>query len=481
MELMCSYVEQLNLILEMVGTPDEATLESMGSEKACAYMRTLPTHQPKELSTVLPNADPLALDLVHQLLAFSPDSRIDVVQALSHPYVAYHHDEADEPSCPKVFDKWEQVESLETIEELREAITREIEEFRAEVRNVDTWSSSDEEVDDEQEILEEEEEDENEGDTTITSSPFDNSNMPTVPGPSTSTSPIIQQRELGMGHSPKTSTHMLPAMSRTKSRGRGSLPPSPALDEPTFSYNNGTAISRTSSRRTSGHSTSGRRPASFLFSPFGNGMTPLPSMISSQSQGPSITNASNAPSNPPAHGQGQGHGHSASVDYITYNGRRSRATSTTGTGDYSLRPLIRQLSTVGMGVGGDDGVPVAGAESSKAGLGLEGLPMLNAHPHSNRRPSAGDNGLPPMGVTPSDAPASTVRPQYLYTSDEADKRLQRALDQTKNLPVHHRLNRNRKRVSVLRLCRILHTYKYSPQSLSIYLPMHQYRVKFKLE
>jgi hypothetical protein len=453
MDLTDSYVEQLNLILEMVGTPDEATLASMGSEKACAYMRTLPIHQPKDLATVLPNADPLALDLVHQLLAFSPDARIDVVQALSHPYVAYHHDEADEPSCPKVFDKWEQVESLETIEELREAITREIEEFRAEVRNVDTWSSSDEEVDDEQEILEEEEEDEEEGDMTITSNPFDNLNMPTVPGPSTSTSPIIQQRELGMGHSPKTSTHMLPAMSRTKSRGRGSLPPSPALDEPSFSYNNGTAISRTSSRRTSGHSMSGRRPASFLFSPFGNGMTPLPSMISSQSQGPSITNA---PPNAPAHGQGQGqgHGHSASVDYITYNGRRSRATSTTGTGDYSLRPLIRQLSTVGMGVGGDDGVPVAGAESSKAGLGLEGLPMPNAHPHSNRRPSAGDNGLPPMGVTPSDAPASTVRPQHRLILDKTDNRLQRALDQTRNPQVHHHLNRNRKHVSVLRLCRI---------------------------
>jgi len=414
MELMCSYVEQLNLILETVGTPDEATLASMGSEKACAYMRTLPVHQPKDLATVLPNADPLALDLVQQLLSFSPDSRIDVVKALSHPYVAYHHDEADEPSCPQVFDKWEQVESLETIEELREAITREIEEYRAEVRNVDIWSSSDEEDEEEQEILEDDQQElEDEGDMTITSSPRDNSSMPTVPGPSTSTSPIIQQRELGMGQSPKTSTHMLPTMSRTKSRGRGSLPPSPAIDEPTFTYNNGTAISRTSSRRTSGHSMTGRRPASFLFSPFGNGMTPLPSMISSQSQGPSITNALNASPNPPTHGQGQGqgHGHSASVDHYAYNGRRSRAPSTTGTGDYSLRPLIRQLSTVGMGVGGDDGVPVAGAESSKAGLGLEGLPMPNSHPHSNRRPSAGDNGLPPMGVTPSDAPASTVRLQ----------------------------------------------------------------------
>jgi hypothetical protein len=302
------------------------------------------------------------------------------------------------------------------------------------------WSSSDEEIDyDEQEILEDQELEDEEADTTITSSPHTSSmTIPTVPGPSTSTSPIIQQRDLGLGTSPKTttSTHMLPAMSRTKSRGRGSLPPSPAMDEATFSYTNGTAISRTSSRRTSGHSMSGRRPASFLFSPFGNGMTPLPSMISSQSQGPitnsnlnanTTTNSTNqnagaGPGPGQGPGPGHGHGHSASVDFYSYNGRRSRAPSTTGTGtsDYSLRPLIRQLSTVGMGVGGDDGVPVAGAESSKAGLGLEGLPMpMNHQPHpSNRRPSAGDNGLPPMGVTPSDAPPSTVRSTSSFLSKD---------------------------------------------------------------
>ena len=285
------------------------------------------------------------------------------------------------------------------------------------MRNVDIWSSSDEEVDEEQEILEGDEEEE--ADVTITSTPVTDY-FPTIPGPpgptpSTSTSPIAQHRDLGLGTSPKTttSTHMLPAMSRTRSRGRGNTPQSPAMDEP--SYSNGTAISRTSSRRTSGHSMSGRRPASFLFSPFGNGMTPLPSMISSQSQGGSVPNGLSANATPlgvpaenggygHAHGHGHGHGHSASVDF--YNGRRSRATSTTG--DYSLRPLIRQLSTVGMGVGGDDGVPVAGAESSKAGLGLEGLP-LPTRQVAGAGAGAGDDGLPPMGVSPSDAPPSTVR------------------------------------------------------------------------
>lgn len=334
------------------------------------------------------------------------------MQALSHPYVAYHHDEADEPSCPQVFDRWEQVEGLTTIEELREAISREIEEYRAEVRNVDTWSTSDDEADggsgseEEQEVLVDDTE------HTITATPH-----PTVPGPtpasgSASTSPSIQQRELGLGSSPKTSTHMLPPISRTRSRGRGYTPQSPALDESNANNEggygtmpNGAPISRTSSRRASGHSMTGRRPASFLFSPFGSGMTPLPSMISSQSQG------SNLPSSSTASGSGStavpsmGHGHSASVDY--YSGRRSRAPSTTG--DYSLRPLIRQLSTVGMGVGGDDGVPVAGAESSKAGLGLDGVSIPIPNVRTNEAGAAGgDDGLPPMKVSPSDEPASTV-------------------------------------------------------------------------
>ena len=49
----------------------------------------------------------------------------------------------DEPSCSEPFTKWEQVESLETIQELREAISREIEEYRAEVRSLPTPDFSD--------------------------------------------------------------------------------------------------------------------------------------------------------------------------------------------------------------------------------------------------------------------------------------------------------------------------------------------------
>ena len=361
---------------------------------------------------------------------------------MTHPYVGTYHDEADEPVCHDVFDKWEQVEGLETIEELREAITREIEEYRAEVRNV--IIESDEDEDEEPEREQEEYDEMMEGDTqeTITGPSPSKDGTPSFPFPRTaSLSPTISQKDLGHGVSPRTAMSQLPGISRTRSRGRGtsSTPQSPALEESGSGSNMGAPISRTSSRRTSGYSMQGRRPASFLFSPFGNGMTPLPSNNGGGAGGggvniPSNLNAiaSSAESSAggPGHTQGQGHGHghghSASLEF--YNGRRSRAPSSTG--EFSLRPLIRQLSTVGIGVGGDDGVPIPGAESSRHGLGLDGLPppavgstaTAETHPGGDdggigvgvsggdtRRTGLPDRGSPPMKVSPSDAPPTTVR------------------------------------------------------------------------
>lgn len=349
------------------------------------------------------------------------------MQALEHAYVATYHDETDEPSCPCVFDKWEQVEGLETIEELREAITREIDEYRAEVRNI-VIESEDEDEDcdldpqvDEYDMLE------GESEQTITVSPSKPLASPTVPprnapSASASASPTISQKDLGIGLSPRTIMNSLPAVTRTRSRGRGHTPQSPATEE---FQGVGVPISRTSSRRTSGHSMQGRRPASFLFSPFGSGMTPLPSTIgqatsTAMGQGPgqgasnlyaisSSTAGSSAGVPGPGGAYGHGHAHSASLDYHTSAaaGRRSRAPSTTG--DFSLRPLIRQLSTVGMGVGGDDGVPVPGVESSRPGLGMEGLPPPAAQVVGGDD-GLPDRGLPPMRVSPSDAPPTTVRP-----------------------------------------------------------------------
>ncbi|KAF9462865.1 kinase-like domain-containing protein [Collybia nuda] len=130
------YVDQLNKILDVLGTPDEKVIKRIGSEKAQAYVRSLPFKKTIPFRKLLPAADPQALDLLAKLLAFDPMDRITVPDALEHPWLASYHDEEDEPTCPVTFEKWTKIEELETLDEFREALWNEIEDYRREVRGI---------------------------------------------------------------------------------------------------------------------------------------------------------------------------------------------------------------------------------------------------------------------------------------------------------------------------------------------------------
>jgi hypothetical protein len=78
----------------------------------------------------------VALDLLEQMLSFDPTTRIAVTEALEHPWLAAYHDVNDEPTCPQKFDRWREIEELETIEQFRTALWSEINDFRREVRAV---------------------------------------------------------------------------------------------------------------------------------------------------------------------------------------------------------------------------------------------------------------------------------------------------------------------------------------------------------
>ncbi|KAH8832603.1 kinase-like protein [Flagelloscypha sp. PMI_526] len=131
------YVDQLNKILDVLGTPDEKVIKRIGSDKAQAYVRSLPYKKTIPLRKVLPTADVLALDLLGKMLSFDPGARITVQEALCHPWLASYHDETDEPDCPSPFTRWQEIEKLETIEDFREALWNEIEAYRREVRGLD--------------------------------------------------------------------------------------------------------------------------------------------------------------------------------------------------------------------------------------------------------------------------------------------------------------------------------------------------------
>jgi serine/threonine protein kinase len=101
-------------------------------------------------STLFPQANPLAIDLLSQLLCFDPAKRISCEQALNHPYLQVWHDPADEPTCDAVsrccrflgrcsdifgMQKFDfGFEEEDTIEGMKKLIVEEVNSFRAEVR-----------------------------------------------------------------------------------------------------------------------------------------------------------------------------------------------------------------------------------------------------------------------------------------------------------------------------------------------------------
>ncbi|TPX37602.1 hypothetical protein SmJEL517_g00493 [Synchytrium microbalum] len=122
------YVDQLNQILSVLGTPDDATIERIGSARAQVYIRSLPKMTKTSFTTLFPTASPLAIDLLESLLSFDPARRMTVEEALSHKYLENYHDENDEPLCSEMFDFG--FEQLESMDDMRTAIAQEIYTFK---------------------------------------------------------------------------------------------------------------------------------------------------------------------------------------------------------------------------------------------------------------------------------------------------------------------------------------------------------------
>ncbi|KAI0739228.1 mitogen activated protein kinase-like protein [Daedaleopsis nitida] len=102
------YHHQLSIILDILGTPSLDDFYAITSQRSREYIRALPFRKKKPFSTLFPSANPLAIDLMEKCLTFSPKRRIEVEDALKHPYLEAYHDPSDEPTAepldPSFFD-----------------------------------------------------------------------------------------------------------------------------------------------------------------------------------------------------------------------------------------------------------------------------------------------------------------------------------------------------------------------------------------
>ncbi len=121
------YINQLNLVLDVLGTPSAEDMEQM-SDEAKRYIASQPPKPPANFALLFPTASPVTIDFLSRLLTFNPRKRITAKEALSHPYLERLHRPAEEPSADFQF-TWDLDNSELTEPQLRGELLKEIKKW----------------------------------------------------------------------------------------------------------------------------------------------------------------------------------------------------------------------------------------------------------------------------------------------------------------------------------------------------------------
>lgn len=126
-----STIDQLNLIVDVLGTPSEDDLVDCTNIKARAYMDGLPRKEKADMNQIFNGADPQEVDMIEKMLTWNPNNRMTVDQALDHPFVENLHDPFDEP-VTYPFEDFEFESPNLTMEEVKDLMWKEILKFHPE-------------------------------------------------------------------------------------------------------------------------------------------------------------------------------------------------------------------------------------------------------------------------------------------------------------------------------------------------------------
>ena len=98
------YLDQIQKIVAVTGTPKMEDLDFIKKKEAKEFFLKLVKRTKLTWSSLFPNANPIALDLLEKMLTFNPKKRYTVDQCMSHPYFEGLHDPEQEPITTAQFD-----------------------------------------------------------------------------------------------------------------------------------------------------------------------------------------------------------------------------------------------------------------------------------------------------------------------------------------------------------------------------------------
>ncbi|XRB05962.1 mitogen-activated protein kinase [Pycnococcus provasolii] len=120
-------VHQLELITDLLGTPDDATLAKVRNDKARRFLQNMARKPGANFETHFPTASPGARRMLRRLLEFDADKRPSAEEALKDPYFEGLSEDGREPVAEPVSKlEYEFDRRKLTADEVRELIYREI-------------------------------------------------------------------------------------------------------------------------------------------------------------------------------------------------------------------------------------------------------------------------------------------------------------------------------------------------------------------
>ncbi|CAH2050743.1 unnamed protein product, partial [Iphiclides podalirius] len=129
-------IDHLTRILFLCGKPDQETIDKITSEEARNYIQSLPTLKRRDFREVFRGANPLAINLLELMLELDADKRITAEQALAHEYLAQYADPTDEPVSAPYDQSFEDMDL--PVDKWKELVWKEVVEFKPHPQHMST-------------------------------------------------------------------------------------------------------------------------------------------------------------------------------------------------------------------------------------------------------------------------------------------------------------------------------------------------------
>ncbi|CAH0482621.1 unnamed protein product [Peronospora belbahrii] len=133
--------DQLNTILDVLGTMEEEDIAEIADPGVQFYLRSLPPRPKRNLHEMYPGAEPEAIDLLTWMLKMNPRKRATLDEALSHKYLASIRSLEEEIVAPGTI-QLEFDEKKMNVTEIRQRMVSEIRFYHPTAGTTSTASSS---------------------------------------------------------------------------------------------------------------------------------------------------------------------------------------------------------------------------------------------------------------------------------------------------------------------------------------------------